>query len=163
MKFSIIHFLLYQDQINPFPVLGYSVMLRIEDTPIGMISIFMQFFFKSRNVVSRNFFLRCFYIFINSPYRLDAPYHAEPFHQKGRACLVNIMGTTHAAGIPLGIMHLQGVILTPTVPAFPDSPCLLACQGKSWQGLPPQIMLNGSISLSSTFVISPRFNVSLVP
>lgn len=47
---------------------------------------------------------------------------------------INIMGTTHAAGVPFGIMYLQRVILIPAASAFPNRACLLACQGKILTG-----------------------------
>ena len=124
-----------QNQIYPFPVLWYSIMLCIKNTPIGVVSVFMQFFFKQPECGIPEFFsYNIFYIFVNSPYWFDTPYHTEPLHQKGRTCFINIMGTTHAAGVPFGIMYLQRVILIPAASAFPNRACLLACQGKILTG-----------------------------
>lgn len=67
LECSIIHFLLYQNQIYPFPVLWYSIMLCIKNTPIGVVSVFMQFFFKQPECGIPEFFPTIFLHFHKFP------------------------------------------------------------------------------------------------
>ena len=55
---------------------------------------------------------------------------------------------------------VNGLYSCPQSLQFQTEPFCLPATLKSWQGLPPQIILNGEMLYSSILVISPRFNDS---